>query len=304
MASGNQNLWHTTTYQSVAARQQTSFHTPTVVGLKRPLYEVQDSADQVHNAAAVSHRSGFTRPSISAGISGPPRLAPSTITYVKENTTNGPSQYTQRMAFAATPSSTIDPLLNLGHHVYGLPPPLVANFASMGIKDIYPWQKSCLLGPGLLRGEKNLVYSAPTGGGKSLVADVLMLKQVLADRTAKAILVLPYVALVQEKVGWLRRAVQGIPRTELDAGEQERGNLWSRRPDWNTVRVVGFFGGGKVRATWGDFDIAVCTIEKVCTCGKMLRGVTDSHRQTRSSTRLWKRGRLRISKWSFWTSST
>ncbi|KAM0643910.1 hypothetical protein ACHAQF_002094 [Verticillium nonalfalfae] len=67
-------------------------------------------------------------------------------------------------------------------------------------KTIYPWQKACLLGPGLLSGEKNLIYSAPTGGGKSLVADVLMLKRVLEDKDAKAILVLPYVALVQEKV--------------------------------------------------------------------------------------------------------
>ena len=49
-----------------------------------------------------------------------------------------------------------------------------------------------------LLGEKNLVYTAPTGGGKSLVADVLMLKRVLESK--KAILVLPYVALVQEKL--------------------------------------------------------------------------------------------------------
>ncbi|KAH6691620.1 DEAD/DEAH box helicase, partial [Plectosphaerella plurivora] len=32
--------------------------------------------------------------------------------------------------------------------------------------------------------------------------------------------------------------------------------------DENTVRVVGFFGGGTVQATWADFDIGVCTIEK------------------------------------------
>jgi DNA polymerase theta len=48
---------------------------------------------------------------------------------------------------------------------------MVDNLASLGIKQIYPWQKSCLRGPGLLTGEKNLVYCAPTGGGKSLVAD-------------------------------------------------------------------------------------------------------------------------------------
>jgi len=108
------------------------------------------------------------------------------------------------------------------------------------------------------------VYSAPTGGGKSLVADVLMLKRVLEDKKAKAILVLPYVALVQEKVRWLRNVVSGISREELGQGEEEKsGGLWATRPDKDAIRVVGFFGGSKIRATWADFDVAVCTFEKV-----------------------------------------
>ena len=65
------------------------------------------------------------------------------------------------------------------------------NFTSLGIDSIYPWQSSCLLGRGILNGETNLVYSAPTGGGKSLVADVVMLKRVIEDPKKKAILVLP-----------------------------------------------------------------------------------------------------------------
>ena len=65
------------------------------------------------------------------------------------------------------------------------------NFTSLGIHSIYPWQSSCLLGRGVLNGETNLVYSAPTGGGKSLVADIVMLKRVIEDPRKKAILVLP-----------------------------------------------------------------------------------------------------------------
>lgn len=178
---------------------------------------------------------------------------------------DGPSEYSQRQMFSATPTSTIDPLLSLSHPAYGLPEQLVENFAALGIKTIYPWQKQCLCGPGLLDGEKNLIYSAPTGGGKSLVADVLMLRRVLEDRAAKAIVVLPYVALVQEKVRWLRSVVSGIPRAETansDAADESHG-LWAPRADKDTIRVVGFFGGSKIRASWVDFDIAVCTIEKV-----------------------------------------
>jgi DNA polymerase theta len=164
----------------------------------------------------------------------------------------------------ATPTSTVDRSLSLSFTSYALPEALVNNLNTFGIKDIYPWQKQCLLGPGLLEGTKNLVYSAPTGGGKSLVADILMLKRVLENRNAKALLVLPYVALVQEKVRWLRNIVQDIKRKPLDLDERDaKPTHWQKRPDEDNVRVIGFFGGGKIRATWSDFDIGVCTFEKV-----------------------------------------
>jgi len=46
-----------------------------------------------------------------------------------------------------------------------------------------------------LTGERNLVYTAQTGGGKSLIAGILLLKKVIEQPAKKAILVLPYVAL-------------------------------------------------------------------------------------------------------------
>lgn len=91
---------------------------------------------------------------------------------------------------------------------------------------------------------------------------VLMLKRVLEEKDSKAILVLPYVALVQEKVRWLRNLAAGLTKHVDPAGENDDKRIWQRRADENTVRVVGFFGGGKIRATWADFDIGVCTIEK------------------------------------------
>ena len=50
-----------------------------------------------------------------------------------------------------------NPLLSLAHERYGLPPLLVQNLTRLGINTMYPWQSSCLLGRGLLTGEKNLV---------------------------------------------------------------------------------------------------------------------------------------------------
>ena len=172
------------------------------------------------------------------------------------------TQQPSKQRSASTPGPSQNPLLSLSHPRYALPERLVKNLAASGINSIYPWQSSCLLGRGLLSGQKNLVYTAPTGGGKSLVADVLMLKRVIEDSAKKAILVLPYVALVQEKLKWLRKIVDGVEKT-ITCGSQTSSQLpvW-RKPHNSSVRVVGFFGGSKSRASWSDTDVAICTIEK------------------------------------------
>lgn len=257
------NILHKTSIQS-AREQQTTYQTTTISGQKRQI----DSAETDQNEQPQMIKRVAYLQTARSVVPGLPRLAASEITrplpLVHENgATSALSEYSQRRAFPATPTPAHDALLRLSHPAYKLPKPLVDNFESLGIKSIYPWQKQCLLGPGLLKGEKNLVYSAPTGGGKSLVADVLMLKRVLEDREVKALLVLPYVALVQEKVRWLRNVVNGISREAITGPikESER-RLWRKRADEDTVRVVGFFGGSKVKQTWSDFDIGVCTLEK------------------------------------------
>ncbi|KAE8441615.1 hypothetical protein EG329_004624 [Mollisiaceae sp. DMI_Dod_QoI] len=157
----------------------------------------------------------------------------------------GPSEYSQRRTLALTPTPTSNPVLDLSHPSYGLPKQLVTNLASLGIKSIYPWQSECLLRSGALGGQSNLVYTAPTGGD---------------NPGKKAMLVLPYVALVQEKQRWLRKVVDGLVKTSASA--HERSAVWRKRGDEDSIRVVGFYGGSKTKASWDEMDIAVCTIEK------------------------------------------
>jgi hypothetical protein len=82
---------------------------------------------------------------------------------------------------------------------FGLPP-LVKSLLkeNRGICQLYAWQKECLCLPRVLDGG-NLLYSLPTGGGKTLVAEILILRQLLLLRR-DVLLILPYVSLVQEKV--------------------------------------------------------------------------------------------------------
>ncbi|NXU62697.1 HELQ Helicase, partial [Horornis vulcanius] len=95
---------------------------------------------------------------------------------------------------------------------YGLPSKVKDLFRQLrGIETLYEWQHDCLMLESLQQ-RRNLIYSLPTGGGKTLVAEIIILQELLC-RQKDVLMILPYVAIVQEKV-W----IQGLSSFGIELG--------------------------------------------------------------------------------------
>eukprot|EP01071_Lankesteria_metandrocarpae_P001703 Lankesteria_metandrocarpae@DN1791_c0_g1_i1.p1 len=147
-----------------------------------------------------------------------------------------------------------------------IPQGVIRAYLKEGIRSLYEWQADCLqlatkhdvhplLPPhsvrtaggadgssiAALQTGASIVYCAPTSGGKSLCADILVLRTVLFSHR-RALIVLPHVALCVEKTNFLQR-------------------VWGSTLG---LRIASFYAGhGASTSTWSDMvDIGICTIEK------------------------------------------
>ncbi|KAG1702420.1 DNA polymerase theta [Nymphon striatum] len=138
------------------------------------------------------------------------------------------------LSFSALPSNTSE-LISICD--LSLPECIINCYKDNGVSKMYSWQAECLSKENVINGG-NLVYAAPTSAGKTLVAEILMLKTVL-ERKKKAIMILPFVSLAREKMLSFQKLFQ-------EAG----------------VKVDGFMGSHSAIGGLKACDIVICTIEK------------------------------------------
>lgn len=145
----------------------------------------------------------------------------------------------------------IDPR-DIRHPIWALDEALIAGFHDLDIKKIYTWQLSCLRRRGVLEG-KNIVYTAPTSAGKSLVADFLMLRKVI-NEDKKAVVCVPYISIVQEKARFLRKVLAKLPNIKVLPPLLTLLIL--------TPQVGEFHHSSPTRLKPSDVHISICTIER------------------------------------------
>ena len=117
---------------------------------------------------------------------------------------------------------------------------VVTNYKEEGICQLFEWQAAALAQPGVLDDGANLVYTAPTSGGKTLVAEMLMLHRLEEGGAhAKPVFVVPYKAIVDEKVRHFERVLKGTK-----------------------TKVAAYYGGRGTLPVPPKLNVLVCTMEK------------------------------------------
>lgn len=126
---------------------------------------------------------------------------------------------------------------------YGIPQEIADSYIKKGLNNLYQWQVECIKTSNVLNGD-NLVYCAPTGGGKTLIAELSILKTAVIQKR-KSMLILPFVSLVIEKEKELKHILRN----------------WNKNcVPHDKVKIKGIYGdSGAVKITE---NILICTIEK------------------------------------------
>uniref|UniRef100_A0A3P8U3G0 Helicase, POLQ like n=1 Tax=Amphiprion percula TaxID=161767 RepID=A0A3P8U3G0_AMPPE len=179
-AIGTRNLWRT--YRPASCSSNRKSETRKEAG---PETKTEDRTRRRRSVADQLKRTMIGNAVVPAGVS---RTAALKETVVSEEM----SVAVQAMETVSTETPDLGPF-------YGLPTRVKDLMMDLrGISSLYDWQQTCL-NLDCVQQRKNLIYSLPTSGGKTLVAEILILRELLC-RKKDCLFILPYISLVQEKV--------------------------------------------------------------------------------------------------------
>lgn len=116
-----------------------------------------------------------------------------------------------------TKKSLIFEPINEKKENYPLPIPI--NFQKVysyhNVNFLYPWQYHAIIF-GKENSNENFIYTAPTSGGKTMVAELLAITR-LKEKFGRIIYIVPYVSLVTEKTSYFRKLLSSklLPKEDV-----------------------------------------------------------------------------------------
>ncbi|XP_058128388.1 helicase POLQ-like [Anopheles ziemanni] len=173
-------------FQQVAAEAERTFELQKVSEALR-IFEICDRT--LHDMTNIE-------PMANAIGEGSSRMRTSNSTIAAINRDEGISDQTTKPKFTVPHVSSL--FLEKGPF-FGLPNNVRRMLRDFrGIGELYDWQQECLDLPAIDE-RRNLIYALPTSGGKTLVVEILMLREIIC-RLRNVMFVVPYVSSAQEKL--------------------------------------------------------------------------------------------------------
>ncbi|MEE9611553.1 MAG: DEAD/DEAH box helicase [Desulfatiglandales bacterium] len=120
---------------------------------------------------------------------------------------------------------------------YGIPQEVIEILKGEGLSELYPPQEEAIK-MGLLKLESSFVISVPTASGKTLIAELLMVRSII-ERGGKCLYIVPLRALAAEKLEDFRKYKSLGIKVGISTGEYDSSDSWLK-----------------------DYDIIVSTSEK------------------------------------------
>ncbi|KJH43471.1 hypothetical protein DICVIV_10515 [Dictyocaulus viviparus] len=81
-----------------------------------------------------------------------------------------------------------------------VPPEIIAAYSDKNIEKLFDWQTNVL--EIAEKCSDNVVYSAPTSAGKSIVAELIALRVAMTGK--KVLFLLPYISMARERMNFLQ----------------------------------------------------------------------------------------------------
>ncbi|WP_456475600.1 ATP-dependent DNA helicase [Candidatus Pyrohabitans sp.] len=107
---------------------------------------------------------------------------------------------------------------------HGLPRQVVELLREQGIEQLFPPQEEAIR-RGLLSLKKNFVVAVPTASGKTLIAELLMLRSLL-ERGGKCLYIVPLKALASEKLEEFRKYERLGLKVGIATGDYDASDEW------------------------------------------------------------------------------